>query len=1041
MGARRRVVLLCASTALAGLALTVPGRAEAQPTNIPESPPPDQPPQIVEPAPLVVPPPESDTTPTNVPPAPEPPAPKNVRGMPGGIDLTTLETQDLRLLYFDPMQTYLTPYIARSFHNALPFERKLFNWTPWDRTTILLKDFSDYGNAAARSSPNNAILLDVAPLSLSFETFSPGERFFTLMNHELVHVATMDVWNHTDAGMRKFFGGKPMPIQEHPESILYSYLTTPRVSVPRWYLEGSAVFMETWMAGGFGRGQGAYDEMVWRAKVRDDARFYNPVGLESEGVSVDFQVGVNEYLYGTRFMSYLALNYSPEKLIEWLRRDEGSKAYYLSQFRHVFGKPMDRAWDDWIAWEKDFQKANLAAVQAYPLTPVTRLTAGGLGSVSRSYYDPGTNSLIGAFRYPGVIGHVGSLSLDSGKIRHLTDIKGQMLYKVTSLAYDPDSAKAWYTTDNYAYRDVVEIDTRSGKKHQVLKDARIGDIVFSRTDKSLWGLRHLNGFVTLVHVPAPYRSWSQVHTFDYGTNPFDLDVSPDGSMLSMSVGEINGEQSVQVFRATDFDGSGNMPTPIAKLTMGTSTPEGFVFSPDGRYLFGSSYYTGVSNIYRFDIATQKYEAMSNSSTGLFRPMPQADGSMLAFEFAGEGFQPVRFDPKPVEDLGAIKFLGAEIAARHPIVKSWGVGSPSKVPLDSLITERGKYVPMKAIKLGAMYPVVEGYKGEVGAGWHFIFEDPLQFNQLMATVSYSPSKVVPAKERLHVALEYKTLNWRFRYKHNNADFYDLFGPVERSRKGDAWIVGYENVLVYDVPRELTLFADAAYFSGLEQLPTQQNVNTGFRQLVSTQIGLKYTNTTRSLGSVDHEKGMRARIVAGADYALGNLFPKLTAGFDYGVPLPWRNSSLWLYTAAATASGKKDSSLGNFFLGSFGNNYVDNREVKRYREEDSFPGFEIGEISARHYAKAVVELNLPPVRFRDIGVGSFFLSSVRPALFTGILAVDGGVVPSYTYQTAGGQLDWNFTAMSRLPITFSIGGAAGFRDGHYHGRETLISLKIM
>ena len=143
-------------------------------------------------------------------------------------------------------------------------------------------------------------------MSLSFETFSPGERFFTLMNHELVHVATMDVWNRTDARRRKFFGGKPMPIQDHPESILYSYLTTPRVSVPRWYLEGSAVFMETWMAGGFGRGQGAYDEMVFRAKVRDGARFYNPVGLESEGTSIDFQVGVNEYLYGTRFFSYLA---------------------------------------------------------------------------------------------------------------------------------------------------------------------------------------------------------------------------------------------------------------------------------------------------------------------------------------------------------------------------------------------------------------------------------------------------------------------------------------------------------------------------------------------------------------------------------------------------------------------------------------------------------------------------------------------------------------------------------------------------------------
>ena len=38
--------------------------------------------------------------------------------------------------------------------------------------------------------------------------------------------------------------------------------------------------------------------------------------------------------------------------------------------------------------------------------------------------------------------------------------------------------------------------------------------------------------------------------------------------------------------------------------MGASVPEGFVFSKDGRYLYGSSYFTGVSNIYRYEIATE-----------------------------------------------------------------------------------------------------------------------------------------------------------------------------------------------------------------------------------------------------------------------------------------------------------------------------------------------------------------------------------------------------------------------------------------------------
>jgi hypothetical protein len=54
-----------------------------------------------------------------------------------------------------------------------------------------------------------------------------------------------------------FFGGKVFAQSPHPETILYSYLTVPRFTVPRWYLEGSASFMETWMAGGLGRAKTA----------------------------------------------------------------------------------------------------------------------------------------------------------------------------------------------------------------------------------------------------------------------------------------------------------------------------------------------------------------------------------------------------------------------------------------------------------------------------------------------------------------------------------------------------------------------------------------------------------------------------------------------------------------------------------------------------------------------------------------------------------------------------------------------------------------
>ena len=60
------------------------------------------------------------------------------------------------------------------------------------------------------------------------------------------------------------------------------------------------------MAGGLGRAQSGYDEMVFRSMVSDGAPFYDPLGLVSEGTKIDFQLQINSYLYGTRFMTWLA---------------------------------------------------------------------------------------------------------------------------------------------------------------------------------------------------------------------------------------------------------------------------------------------------------------------------------------------------------------------------------------------------------------------------------------------------------------------------------------------------------------------------------------------------------------------------------------------------------------------------------------------------------------------------------------------------------------------------------------------------------------
>ena len=64
-----------------------------------------------------------------------------------------------------------------------------------------------------------------------------------------------------------------------------------------------------------------------------------------------------------------------------------------------------------------------------------------------------------------------------------------------------------------------------------------------------------------------------------------------------------------------------------------------------------------------------------------------------------------------------------------------------------------------------------------------------------------------------------------------------------------------------------------------------------------------------------------------------------------------------------------------------------------------------------------------------------------MFAAALWADPGLQSERTLGDAGAQIDFNFTLAHRLPMTFSIGYAAGLEDWTKQDEEWLISLKIM
>jgi len=962
-------------------------------------------------------------------------------GAPARAQLKELETKDLRLVYFDPALTYVTPHAGRCFENALGFHRKLFSYTPSGPVTVLLDDFADSGNAAATAVPRNFVKVDMAPLSFAFETVVANERINWLMNHELVHVTAVDQAAGSERFFRGLFRGKVSAVPEQPESILYFYLTAPRAAAPRWYQEGLAVFVETWMAGGQGRAQGAYDEMVFRSMVKDGQRFYDPLGLVSEGVKVDFQTEVNSYLYGTRFLSYLAHERSPEQVIEWARRGKGTKAYYASQFRHVFGRSLDDAWKDWISWERTFQRKNLDAIRTYPLTPYADVSPQALGSVSRAYYDADRKALYAGLNYPGIVSHVGAISVADGKVRKLLDIKGPRIYTVTSLAWDPGTRTLFYTSDNNALRDLRSVSPDTGETRLLMKDARIGELVYSPAEKALFGIRTLNGLATLVRVAPPFNEWQSLYTWPYGEVAYDLDLSADASLVSFSHGDASGRQSLRIAKLETLR-KGDA-TAVAQFDFGSAIPSNFVFSPDGQYLYGSSYYTGVSNVFRYDLGSGKLDAVSNTETGFFRPIPVGGDELVVFRYTGKGFVPARIHATPLEDVKEITFLGAEIADKHEIVRQWKLGSPAAVPLESLTTGQGRYGSVPSIRLESIYPVVQGYKDFAAVGLRANFSDPLFLNRASLTASYTPDGDLAESERFHVQGELQRYDWTLGFQVNGADFYDLVGPTKTSLKGWAVGLGYNRSLVYDLPRRLDLKANVTYYGNLDRVPDYQGIPTNFTDELATRVRLRYEDYRHSLGYVDEEKGLSWELGFLGDRVKGDVFPKLYGNLDLGLALPIPHSSLWLRSSAGWGpGGDREEPFASFYFGGFRNNWIDHLDEKRYRQPQTFPGLEINEVGGTNYARALAEWNLPPLRFRGAGTPSFYLTWLRPAVFTSVLVTNADdAALRRTIGNAGAQLDFRLGLLSRLELTLSAGYAAAFESGQPTRHEGMLSLKIL
>jgi hypothetical protein len=945
------------------------------------------------------------------------------------------ETEHFKIIYKEN-HSHLVSKILNAAENSLSKLKQIFDYNPSEKIVLNTYDIYDYGFGSATSVPQNYIRIEIEPFEAGYEIVQYNDRIEWLINHELVHVIINDQASKAESFFRSIFS-KPPPEQSEPLSIFYSLLTNYERYTPQWHQEAIAVFMETWLSGGYGRVFGSFDEMYFRSMVLEERNFPSSLTIDAITSHNSFLLETIFYLYGTRFVVYLTNKYDSDKLIEWFKKGKNSfYSSFISNFESVYGIDFDKAWDDFIKHEKEFQEGNIQKLQNSPLTYIKKITNQPQGWVSQPFYYKNKSSVIYAFHKSHNLAEINCLDLSNNKQEELITLPTPSMHQVSSLAFDDNSDILFYTTNNnQLFRDLWSLNLRTEEKQQLFEDVRIGDITVSSTHE-LWGIQHSEGKAVLVYSAYPYLTLQKIIVFDVGDELFQLSVSPSGKFLSAILHRSNGVQSIVLIDLSKIKEGGTFKY---QTISEAGTPENPSWGNDENFIFWNAYVNGVSNIYRINLSTSEIEPLSNVIRGLFKPIEINKDSLFAFEFTTEGFIPVLISQKPAQHLNAIEYMGQRTINKNPKLADWMLKPDNKIDINKLTEE--EYNGLCNLKIISFLPVITGFQKQKVLGIFTHLTDPLINNDLILEAGYSPFKENPVGPKWHAKLNYEyKRRIEFGLEYNAMDFYDLFNERKRGMIGTKIRLAHNYYWVYDNPLKIRQKTEVALYTGVEYI-NDNLVRVSQPDFMVAQTEYNYSYLRKTIGSSDYENGdefnytlrgfgsnpkdldWSAQTYAEWDHYLKFFFPHNT--------LHWKLAGGYHYDNVKVIQSR-------FYFGGFGNREVENVDAKQYRKIFRFPGIPIYNLAATQFIKILLENNLPPLRVDFLSVGNQYLSHIDALVYSQFLYI--GIDKFIPWYDLGGQLNIVFKHWYNLESTFSAGIAKAW-NGKSDYWESFLSLKLL
>jgi hypothetical protein len=948
------------------------------------------------------------------------------------------ESEHFKLIYRET-HSHLANHIISCAENSLKRLIPIFDYEPSEKIIINTYDASDYGFGATTNVPQNYIRLEIEAFEPGYEAILYNERIQWLLSHELVHIVVNDQESGIESIIRDVFGKVP-PEKLQPSTIFYSVLGNNTRYTPRWYQEGIAVFIETWFSGGYGRTLGNFDEMYFRSYVLEGKEF--PTTSDVETILGHKSIFIENifYYYGTRFVSFLAINHGLRKVIDWFKTySDQNLTSYIGKFESVFGYDFDNAWESFINEEIYFQRQNIEVLQLSELTKYKRLSKENFGWITQPYYDSETLSVIYGYHKVGNLSTLQKFHLLTRNSEDITSLPTPSMYQVASTAYDVSNNLFFYTTNNNKlYRDVWVIDMLTREDKILFRDSRIGNLSVSPITHDLWGVQQYGGLSTLAFSPYPYREITPIYTFDFGFELSHLSIANSGETLAGILHRPNGQQSLIIMDIVDLisDGPFNF-----RILTSEGSPENPSWSFDDSKIYWNAYTNGVSNLYSYNFSDSSISALTHCLTGLFKPIEVSKDSLFAFEFSTKGFIPVMVPNKTAKYLPAINYYGQKIVDRNPEVYDWILPEASRVVDQAGFNKEIGYYSLGNLHMYSFVPVISGFQNQIVAGIFTQIADPLLLHDLKLEVGVSPFKDNPSYPLWHLKLRYDyKQRFYIEYNYNNPDFFDLFNNRKRGTIGTVVKAGHTHYWLYDQPQTIKQDLFLSLYTGIEfindnlvQVPSPDFIVTGYSLLSSS--------LRRTIGSSDYEYGNEASLTM--NFYINKFDDPVflpTVYIDYDRYALWltNHNVIHLKLSAGILRDNENLLQGRFYFGGFGNRNVDNDKIRQYRSTFRFPGIPIYSMMTTKFFKLMLENAFPPIRVSGWELFSQCINHFDFAVYSQSLITESALGKYWV--NIGGQFDIKFKHWYNLESTLSAGIAKAWSE-EITDWQWFLSLKLL